>query len=332
MLETRHFYHNFPRARPNESCDDTIRKGLTILRSINEIGIVLAPEIVRWETPVSIGSPSPILVPQTRISFTELSEAELPAHAKTFGPFALEFEIEDLRREGALPVIYMPQPRGPEDILALLGAILVSHLGHVKYTVEQLHQLSQLSDPEQALKMGLPGSEHATSVNPDYTIHLQNSGDNNEIVQGAEIPAKTIRQMLSYIGFRNAPFDAMIGVLSLTQSLFYPTDNEHIDEALAYYRQREWRITAGFNINNKPRARALTADEKTAIAAIDPQFWTREDTVEGKQVRRIDRALVLHQFLEKSPVSSISRVLVPEEAIDEAKALFGDRATVLSLT
>lgn len=56
----------------------------------------------------------------------------------------------------------------------------------------------------------------------------------------------------------------------------------------------------------------------------------REDTVEGKQVRRIDRALVLNQFLQKSPVSSISRVLVPEEAV--AKALFGDRATLLPLT
>jgi hypothetical protein len=100
--------------------------------------------------------------------------------------------------------------------------------------------------------MGLPGSEHATIVNPDYTIHLQNSGDNNNIIQSAEIPAKTIRDMLSYIGFRNAPFNAMIGVLSLAQSLFYPTDNEHIDEALAYYRQREWRITAGYDINGHP--------------------------------------------------------------------------------
>lgn len=331
MPGTRYFYHNFPRTRPNESREDVIRKGLAILRSIIDVGIVLAPEVVRWETPVSIGSPSPILVPQTRISFTELSESELPKHAKTFGPFALEFEIEDLRREGALPVIYMPQPRGPEDILALLGAIVVSHLGHVKYTVEQLHQLSQLSDPEQALNMGLPGSEHATSVNPDYTIHLQNSGDNNDIVQSAEIPAKTIRDMLNYIGFRNAPFNAMIGVLSLAQSLFYPTDNEHIDEALAYYRQREWRITAGYNINGQPRARTLADAEKASITAIDTQFWTRHDVIDGKQVSRIDRALVLNQFGDKSPADSISRVLVPAEALDEVRQLFGNRANVLPL-
>jgi hypothetical protein len=46
MLGTRYYYYNFPRARANESREDTICKGLKILRSIYEIGIVLAPEIV----------------------------------------------------------------------------------------------------------------------------------------------------------------------------------------------------------------------------------------------------------------------------------------------
>jgi hypothetical protein len=268
-------------------------------------------------------------LPQSRISFTELSEAELPNHSKIFGPFAIEFDIETLRREGALPVIYMPQPLSPADTLALLGVIIVSHLGHIKYTVEQLHHLSQVSDPAQALK--LPGSEGATRVADNYTLNLGNVDENGKIVQSAEVPAKSVRDVLNYIGFRNAPFNTMIGVLSLAQSLFYPTDNEHIDEILAYYRQREWRITSGFDVSGKPRACILSDAEKTIVSKIDERFWLREDIVDQTSVKRIDQAAVLNDFQDKSVVDRIKSVFVPPEAVDLARRFFGERVTSLTL-
>ncbi|MEM5495652.1 abortive infection system antitoxin AbiGi family protein [Hoeflea sp. AS16] len=324
--ERRFFYHSFPRPRPNDAPEVITSKGIEILRSIKEIGLLLAPEIVRWETPVSIGSPSPILLPQTRISFTELSENELGSHSKMFGPFALEFELEDLRREGAMPVIYVPQARSAEDLLTLTGAIMVSHLGHTQYLVKQLHQLAQLSDPEQAMK--LLGTEHVTSVREDYTLNLSNSGDNGEIVQSTEVPAKTIREILNYLGFRNAPFNSMIGVLTLTQSLFYPTDNEHAKDDLAYYREREWRITGGYDINAKSRGRALTYAEKQQVLSIDAAFWSRKDQVDNVAVSRIERAMVLNQFRERSPTDYIRRILVPKAAELQAREMFGEKVSV----
>ena len=38
----------------------------------------------------------------------------------------------------------------------------------------------------------------------------------------------------------------MMGALSIAQALFYPTDDNHHDHELGYYRQREWRITADY--------------------------------------------------------------------------------------
>lgn len=226
-----------------------------------------------------------------------------------------------------MPVIYVPQARGVEDHLALAGAIMVSHLGHIQYLVNQLHQLSEVSDPNQVLK--LPGAEQAAVVNEDYTIRLQNSGDHGEIVQSAEVPASTIRAILSYLGFRNAPFNSMIGVLTLTRSLFYPTDNERVNEDLVYYRQREWRITGGYNVNATPRGRLLTDAEKKRVLLVDEVFWSRTDRIDDSDVSRIDRAQVLNKFGETSLVERIRRVLVPKEAESKAREMFGEKVVAV---
>ena len=84
-------------------------RGWNILRAIRRTGLVLAPELVEWTAPVSIGNPTPIRLLQQRICFTELQPHELPAHSERFGPFAIEFDVTALRRAGALPVVYMPQ-------------------------------------------------------------------------------------------------------------------------------------------------------------------------------------------------------------------------------
>ena len=134
-----------------------------------------------------------------------------------------------------------------------------------------------------------------------------------------------VRGLLNYLGFRNAPFNAMIGALSLTESLFYSTDNDHLDEALAYYRQREWRITGGYDINGVPRGRPLTPDEKARIAAIDPRFWNWDHNISNETSKRIDRALVLNPFNGKSVTDSASRIIVPLDALEQARELFGER-------
>ena len=98
--EPRFFYHSFPRTRQGETPSETASRGWAILRSMKELGLILAPEVVEWHTPVSLGTPSPIQVLQRRICFTELSLQELSQHSMRFGPFALEFDTVALRRFG----------------------------------------------------------------------------------------------------------------------------------------------------------------------------------------------------------------------------------------
>jgi hypothetical protein len=105
----RHFYHSFPRIRPGDKREHIVSKGVAILRTIREIGLVLAPEILVWKQALANGEYRTIINRQHRICFTELSRDEIAQHGLKFGPFSLEFDIDTLRRVGALPVIYMPQ-------------------------------------------------------------------------------------------------------------------------------------------------------------------------------------------------------------------------------
>ena len=183
MSETRNFYHSFPRPRDGEPHEVRTKRGLAILRAIMQSGLILAPEIVEWHTPVSIGSPSPIKLLQQRICFTELSRSELNEHSRRFGPIAIEFDIVKLRHAGALPVIYMPQALSEQDYFALIGSFVVSHLGHIKHMVELLNSVSQYRDPDHVRK-----NLGTMQVRDDYVLNLRNVNATGDSVQEFKIP------------------------------------------------------------------------------------------------------------------------------------------------
>jgi hypothetical protein len=109
----------------------------------------------------------------------------------------------------------------------------------------------------------------------------------------------------------------------------YPTDDQIHDELLAYYGQREWRIAAGLVVDGIPHSRLLSNDERTLVFDIDTDFWTKEISDDKTTFRRIDDAYVIGNF-EGAPISElISAVIVPPEAFDEAKSIFGDRVIPL---
>lgn len=316
----RYFYHNFPRPRPGESRQDILDRGWAVLNSIRKTSLILAPEIVEWRTPVSIGSPSPVRIVQRRICFTELSRGELRAHAKRFGPFALEFCIGALRRAGALPVIYVPQSMSEKGLLTLLGPFVVSHLGHIKHTLEQLQQFNRWNDPA-CIAADFPG---ATEMAADCVLTLRNGDESRGIVQEFRVPWSAIRDFLRFLSFENAPFDAMNGAISIAQSLFYPSDDDHTGEALGYYRQREWRITADYRINGRERVRRLGEDERANLTRIDRSFWTRELQDGDQAFSRMDRAAALLDPDPEGLFAVATGVVVPEELVREARVLFGD--------
>ena len=319
-MTSRYFYHSFPRPRGGPTRSQTIAKGWSILQSIKRLGLILAPEIVEWKIPVSIGSPSPIRLLQQRACFTELSRNELGEHSKRFGPFAIEFDIMALRRAGVLPVIYMPQALSEQDHMALLGVFLVSHTEHIRHTLEQLNSLNQFNNPAHVQNIS-PG---ATRISDDCMFNLRNGDKERGILQESQVPWSAIKALLSFIGFENAPFEAMTAVTSIAQSLFYPTDDEHVDELLGYYRQREWRITAGYFVNGTPRGRSLDENEKQFLMELDNVFWKHELAYKNETFRRVDRAVSLSQPNPGDLLEMATRLIVPSEKIHETRQLFGD--------
>ena len=310
----RFFYHSFPRRRECETRSETANRGWGILQSIKNRGLILAPEVVKWHTPVSLGTPNPIQLLQQRICFTELSPQELPEHSERFGPFALEFDATALRRLGALPVIYMPQALSEKDPLALLGPFVVGHLGQIQGTLESLRDLQSLD---------------AKTVAKDYVVPLNNVDQSGSTVQTFHVPWKAIKDILRFISFERAPFSAMLGVTSIAQALFYPTDDEHHDQQLGYYRQREWRITADYFVNGLPRGRNLHDDEKELLLRLDNPFWANS-TLPGAPNRRIDEAVALAQPEPEEFLRKVNRIIVPDDFADKARVIFGDRVATMS--
>jgi hypothetical protein len=75
--------------------------------------------------------------------------------------------------------------------------------------------------------------------------------------------------------------------------MFYPTDNEHVGEQLAYYRQREWRLLdAQLAVQGHPICRALTPGEVAELQSIDERFWRTTLVSDGVTQSRADWALI----------------------------------------
>jgi hypothetical protein len=123
-MQERFFYHSFPR-RGASTASET-EEGKQILSAIRDFGLVLTPQFIEWTQPTLAALPRTLPVLQKRVCFTELSLSELPGHAEKFGHFALEFETETLRRLGAMPVFYVPQPISTMTDGSLVGAALVA--------------------------------------------------------------------------------------------------------------------------------------------------------------------------------------------------------------
>lgn len=313
----RHFYHSFPRPYRDYEYGQIIKDGLEILKSIKNTGLILAPEIVEWKQLLSDGTFREISNRQVRISFTELSENEIFEHSKKFGPFSIEFEINDLRRMGAMPVIYVPQHLQGKPNFSSIGSAVVAQMGDARHLVAHLNLLS-LHLNDDYIKATY-GAEPA----PNMNFILNNIDEQNQITHSYNFSRKTIEEFLAYIGYKSAPFALMDGIISVVQNLFYPTDDLIHDSVLSYYRQREWRLLSGAVLNGKTQSRLLTNEEKYQLLKINPRFWSRELSDGKITLSRKDEAAVIETFDEKHISDLISAVRVPKEAFEEAKTLFG---------
>jgi hypothetical protein len=223
----RYFYHNFPRRGRDDK--GAVQKGLTILELIRDFGLLLTPEITTWEYPHANGSlPRKMEMVQRRVCFTELSPAEVPRHSKEFGQFALEFDIDTLKRLHALPVFYIPK-----GDTSSLGQTLVIQLIDAMCVIDRMARAKRLLE--------LPNV--AKRVNCEF-------GFSENRVKSFNIDAEEMRRSINGTTYATTPPEMLSLAIEGVMNLFYfaDADDTYENSALKYYRQREWRIAGNMDI------------------------------------------------------------------------------------
>lgn len=321
----RHLVHSFPRPKPRETEESTLRRALAILALIRKIGLVLAPEILDWDLRAIAAGSEKLQLLQRRLCLTEISPSELCQHSTMFGPIAIAFDVEKMRGAGAMPALYVPQG-AMNNALSQIGTFCVRGAYHTKYVLERLQELKNLSDPAFV-------AEHIQKpVDPNYNLNLRNSDPAGNIIATYDVPAKQVQSMLKYVGFNNIPFDHSIGILSIFLNMFCPTDNTQTGEQLGYYRQREWRVIAGdVKLNDRSLGRQLLDEEKAELLAIDQLFWDKVLTYGDHQSRRCDLALVYKPITGWNAFEFAEAIYAPRHALEQVRAVVGDDIPIYSL-
>lgn len=306
----RYFYHSFPRrGRDDESA---VQRGLTILELIRDFGLLLTPEITTWEYPHADGSPPRKMeMVQRRVCFTELAPAEVPQHAREFGQFALEFEIDTLKRLHALPVFYIPKgdtsPLGPTLVIQLIDAMCV---------------IDRMARVKQALE--LPNVP--PRVNFEFGFDRPKSFN---------IDAEEMRRSIDGITYATTPPQMLSLAIEGVMNLFYfaDADSSYENSTLKYYRQREWRIAGNIGQMGKHLMGLPSKSLSDRLLALDAEFFGREfprkgvtptnPSLNNRTVgdRLIDWLFVYQGIDGRHIVGAARRAIVPREAIQSAKAI-----------
>jgi hypothetical protein len=305
----RFFYHSFPRPRP--SAGNQTRKGLQILRSMCRNGLLLVPERVSWTDPTGTRPGDRIHALQRRISFTRLAPYELHAHAETFGPFALEYRIADLRALGVLPVIYVPDSTSRDPALDWTGASLLARLADAAQVLAGLVETQQLTAPTIEMDLRLrEGGVHTRRFDEWESAAIR---DYLALIQGA--PSQRLTEIL--------------GALRALTSLFYPTEQPQYTGLLGYYRQREWRLFSGAFLAGQPTTNLTTDDQRQELLEIDREFFSKTLLFPDGEATLAAKSHYMAAAGGRHILSIANRVVVPTIAEEEANRILNEyRLTV----
>jgi hypothetical protein len=303
----RFFFHSFPRPRQGESTQTQIKKGELIAASLLANGIILSPET--YEIPL-MDKEGKIVdrlrATQRRACFTELELEALPEHSETFGPFALVYEIDDLRQLGALPVFYIPLTSGNANLSGLASDLL----GGVADAIAYVNVLA-------VMRNWLAGQE---------TVSLTFRG--REVKYNPE-QSRVIRDLIDVLGdYVTADVQTTRLRLAVASSCFYPTENPKYTEPLHYYRQREWRLIAAFlTLNGQPVAERATPEQVKQLLEIDPDFYSKKlqfyET--SNQVNALEEDSIGNRcyfFKQLGTIDVVGRakaVIIPDESSGNSK-------------
>lgn len=265
---------------------------------------------MEWKQKVSAGEPPRIShFLQTRVCFTELSPKELPGHSLRFGRFSLEFEIDTVRRLGAMPVFYVPRATSETADGSHVGSALVALSTDSLTVIERINALSEL------VNRSAPEVE---KIELDLGFAL--SPENRRCFQ---IDRAAARAVLEALGHGVTPWKDLKTGLEALQNLFHPTDNEAADRDLEYYRQREWRIAYNLSFSAdggksiSALLRQLRSDERERLLEVDREFFSRTVRNGLTESNMLDEILVLPGLGPDTVIKMARRVIVPAAAVKD---------------
>jgi len=294
----RFFYHSFPRR--GRGTNREVEVGCKMLALMCN-GLVLTPEVVKWEYPHADGAPPRKMeVQQRRLCFTELSPAELPRHADEFGHFALEFEIDVL----TIPVFYIPRQVGSEGEVTALGSILVIQI------IDAMILAMRLAGVKKIL-------EDAPLAAGEFPCTF---GFTETKLQTFNLDVAETRKVIEAFTYSLTPPDMLEDSLTALLSFFYPADDIERNKTLAYYRQREWRIVGNIAVRGEELMRRPRTEFVERLLEIDQEFFGREfPPSSGK--RLADEIYVFPGIGEKRIIEMARRIIVPDVAVGKAKSI-----------
>jgi hypothetical protein len=305
----RYFYHSFPRRRRAEGP----AHGLAILELIRDFGLLMTPEVAEWQYSHADGTPPRVQsMVQHRISFTELAPTQLARHAREFGPFSLEFDIETLKELGAIPVFYVPQ--GVEKKHAGgLGATMVMHVIDAMRMTDRIAQMQAILE----------------SVPPDRARQIITIPTDSGPVL-FDLDVKEARETLRAVALALAPPDSLSRFLEGTLNFFYP--DGRTNAALQYYRQREWRMGGNVAIRDEEMMCRPSEQMIARLLALDADFFGRPfpppnvvmsnvSWHNATQQRLVDDSWVFPGIGDKRILQFVRRVIAPAKAVEATRAI-----------
>lgn len=290
----RFFYHAFPQAPSGEA---GVLRGLQILESILERGLVLTPESLDHDR-------STYVTMAKRVCFTELAPQDLIAHSQKFGPFALEWDYTTLLQMGALPVFYLPLL--PDARSSACAEALYSALGAIGQMLERLQQIGDMG------KTMLPG----------HTLNMEIDGS----IVPTTIGRPQIEELHRILEFQGMSAEAALNGFRAFGSLLQRTADPSSDDVLSFFREREWRIVGNMLRDQRPATEALSQPDREVLLSISPDYFGRTMRFRSGEHQVIEQCQVYRRFGDVPVRDTIRRVIVPAGAVDQARALLAERS------
>ena len=209
-----------------------------------------------------------------------------------------------LKSLGALPVFYIPIPSDEESEVAWLGSTLVLQV------IDAMILATRMSGIKQIVEQ----NTYPVTENIDCTFGFQN-------LKSFKLNVTETRKFLEAFTYALTPPEMLEHALTALLGYFYPADNILHNKALAYYRQREWKIAGNFAVRGEEVIGRASENLIKRLLKIDEAFFGRECVTAAGTKRLVDEVWVCPGIGGRAILEMVNRVIVPRKAVGSAKVI-----------